>query len=40
MWREYLAGEDNWCHCLWDVLMFQAWLGHEAAASAAGEAAP
>ncbi|MDR3639877.1 MAG: asparagine synthase (glutamine-hydrolyzing) [Humidesulfovibrio sp.] len=31
MWREYLAGEDNWCHCLWDVLMFQAWLGQETA---------
>jgi len=30
MWREYLQGEDNWCHCLWDVLMFQAWLAAQA----------
>jgi len=42
MWREYLAGEDNWCHCLWDVLMFQAWLGNEsgAAQDPAGGVAP
>ncbi|MBN2139776.1 MAG: asparagine synthase (glutamine-hydrolyzing) [Desulfovibrionaceae bacterium] len=27
MWRGYLGGQKNWCHQLWDVLMFQAWLG-------------
>ncbi|MGL1862830.1 MAG: asparagine synthase (glutamine-hydrolyzing) [Pseudodesulfovibrio sp.] len=26
MWKEYLSGKTNWCHLLWDVLMFQAWL--------------
>lgn len=26
IWRDFLAGEDNWSHSLWDVLMFQAWL--------------
>ena len=26
LWAAFLAGEDNCCHSLWDVLMFQAWL--------------
>jgi len=26
LWDAFLAGEDNCCHSLWDVLMFQAWL--------------
>ena len=26
MWREHLSGKHNWHSCLWEVLMFQAWL--------------
>lgn len=26
MWEKFLAGETYYCHFLWDVLMFQAWL--------------
>jgi asparagine synthase (glutamine-hydrolysing) len=29
-WTEHLSGRRNWQHPLWCVLMFQAWLGHEA----------
>ncbi len=28
-WVEHLSGRKNWQHCLWDVLMFQAWLEGE-----------
>ncbi|OIO02738.1 MAG: asparagine synthase (glutamine-hydrolyzing) [Desulfovibrionaceae bacterium CG1_02_65_16] len=40
MWREYLAGEDNWCHCLWDVLMFQAWREADESGDAASRSKP
>jgi len=26
MWQAYLAGDLHWNFCLWDVLMFQAWI--------------
>ena len=30
-WAEHLKGRDNRVHQLWNVLMFQAWLHHNAA---------
>ncbi|MCG2733741.1 MAG: asparagine synthase (glutamine-hydrolyzing) [Pseudodesulfovibrio aespoeensis] len=26
MWERFLAGDTYYCHFLWDILMFQAWL--------------
>lgn len=28
-WREHLDGGQSWHHALWNVLMFQAWLGEQ-----------
>ena len=25
-WAEHLSGRKNWASCIWDILMFQAWL--------------
>lgn len=32
-WQEHLSGQRNWQYCLWDVLMYQAWLEGEKSAA-------
>jgi asparagine synthase (glutamine-hydrolysing) len=40
LWQDHLSGRRDWSTRLWNVLMYQAWLGAQASATASWELAP